>query len=63
MKIKEYALYKGDTFIDLGTTKYLSEKYEIKEQTIRKYSCASYRTRSKEPLICIRLEDDEDVEN
>ena len=31
---KCYAMYKGDTFIDLGTAKELSKKHNIKVKTL-----------------------------
>lgn len=37
-KICEYALYKGDTFIDIGTAEYLSSKYNIDKNYIY-YRC------------------------
>lgn len=30
----EYALYKGDKFIDLGTITYLANKYHKKKETL-----------------------------
>ena len=34
-KVKEYALYKGDTFIDLGTIKELAKKLGVNERTVQ----------------------------
>lgn len=31
---REYAIYKGDTFIDIGTKKELAEKFNVNEDTI-----------------------------
>ena len=45
MKPKTYAIYKGDTFVDLGTVAYLSKKYGISNQTIRYYASPIYRKR------------------
>ena len=39
--MKEYAMYKGDTFIDLGTAKALSKRHNIKVKTL--YWLASAR--------------------
>lgn len=39
--MKEYAMYKGDTFIDLGTAKELSKRHNIKVKTL--YWLASAR--------------------
>lgn len=38
MKEKEYAVYKGDTFIDLGTLEYLENKLNLKRKTLLWYS-------------------------
>lgn len=63
-KEKEYALYKGDTFIDLGTKKYLAEKMGVKISTIHFMTTPAYKKRIKDEdysnaYICIRIEDDE----
>ena len=42
-----WAMYKGDEFIDMGTVQYLSEKYHVKEETIKFYSTPTYRKRIK----------------
>lgn len=47
-----YALYKGDKFLDIGTSKELSEKYNIKRKTIQFYSTPSYKKRMKEHYMC-----------
>lgn len=31
----EYAMYKGDKFIDLGTLTYLAEKYHKRQKTLQ----------------------------
>lgn len=31
----EYAMYKGDRFIDLGTVTYLAEKYHKKKKNLK----------------------------
>lgn len=57
----EYALYRGDEFLDLGTVKYLAEKLNIQEGTIRLFATPSYRKKtekSESPMIVIRIEDD-----
>lgn len=36
---EEYALYKGDTFLDIGTAEELAEKYPVKASFVR-YSTA-----------------------
>lgn len=42
-----YAIYKGDTFIDLGTLKYLAKKLNVSEKTIYFYSTEAYKKRRK----------------
>lgn len=44
----EYALYKGEEFIDLGTKKYLATILGVKEQTISFYLSPTYRKRTTE---------------
>lgn len=34
LKQKWYAMYRGDTFIDLGTADYLAAKYHKKKQSL-----------------------------
>jgi hypothetical protein len=55
----EYALYKGDEFIDIGTAEKLSAKYGFTPGTIRFYASASYmrEERSKRPnaVVCVNL--------
>lgn len=46
-KVKEYALYKGDEFIDLGTVDHLAKRLNVKENTIRFYSYPTYQKRTK----------------
>lgn len=45
--MKVYALYKNDTLLDIGTIKELSEKFKIKENTIRYYGTPTYKNRGK----------------
>jgi len=58
---REYALYKGDEFIDIGLARELSEKYGIKMDTIYwKAYCNNWKERNhKGGYIVIPLEDDE----
>ena len=62
MMAPEYALYRGDTFIDLGTRKYLASKLEVKEETITFYMSPTYAERGEygNRYIVIRIEDEED---
>ncbi len=45
---KEYALYRGDEFVDLGTIKQLAKSRGIKESSLRFYCTASYLKRLEE---------------
>ena len=63
-KEKYFALYKGDTFIDLGTAKELSKKYNVKPETIRYLSTPANLKRimdRKNPkfnaLITVKIDD------
>ena len=46
--MREYALYKGDTFIDLGTKEYLAKLLNVKKDTITFYGSPTYRRRTKD---------------
>lgn len=43
--MKIYAIYKGDTFLDIGTLKELAKKFNVKEKTIYFYSTEVYKKR------------------
>ena len=45
---KEYALYKGDELLDVGTLEYLSKKFNIKKRTLLFYQSSTYRKRTSE---------------
>lgn len=48
MKVKEYAVYKGDTFIDLGTVDELAERLNLSRKTILWYaSCKRWKKEAK----------------
>lgn len=60
---REYALYKGDKFIDLGTCKYLAEKLGVTEKTIIYYASPAHRKKTKDnALIVIKISGAEEVE-
>ena len=42
----EYALYHGDTFIDLGTKKHLADLLGVKEASITFYMSPTYKKRT-----------------
>lgn len=58
----EYAVYKGDELLGVGTAKELAERLKVKVETIKFYSTASYQKRIKKEnhnrLISVKLEDD-----
>jgi len=43
----DYALYKGDTFIDLGSKKYLAKLLNVNINTITFYATPTYKNRGK----------------
>ena len=54
-----YALYKGDTFINLGTVKELAKFMNVSEATIRFYITKVYKERRKDSnnsYIVIKVE-------
>ena len=55
-KPSEYALYKGDTFIDIGTAEELAKKLNCKVKTIYQYAMPAKR-QCKNTLLAIRIED------
>lgn len=60
---KQYALYRGDTFMEIGTRTQLAELLNVDAKTITFYASPAYRKRfEKSPgnmLLVIRIEDDE----
>lgn len=59
--MKEYALYKGDQMVAIGTVKEIAEERGVKPDTIRFYMSGVYQRRSKSEvnnrLQLIKLED------
>lgn len=63
--MKEYALYRGDEFITLGTREYLAEYLGVKPETITFWATPTHRKRIKNEdkcLIVIKIEDDDEDE-
>ena len=61
--MKEYAVYKGDEFLAIGTAEELAEKLNVRPQTIRFWGTPSYQkkgTGERGRKIAIPLEDDGD---
>lgn len=53
-----YALYHGDTFIDLGTKEYLANLLQVKIRTIDFYMSPVWKKRSNyNGYLVIRVED------
>ena len=58
-----FALYKGDTFVDVGTYAELAARTGIKKDSLRFYATAVHKKRLKNPekgLIVVRLEEEDD---
>lgn len=53
----EFALYKGDEFLDIGTAKYLSNKWGLKQRTIYylAYSKREQASNKKNGFIALAL--------
>lgn len=58
----QYALYKGDEFIALGTKYYLADYIGVTVRTIEFYTSPTYRKRNKKGncYIVIKIEEDKD---
>lgn len=57
-KEKYYAIYHGDTFLDIGTRKYIINKYKLNPRMFTAYKVPSRRKRNTGTLI-IEIEDNE----
>lgn len=59
-KMKEYALYKGDKFIDIGTKEYLAKLLNVRKETIEFYASPTQLKRNKDNgYVVVRIDDDE----
>lgn len=61
MKLKEYALYRGEEILSIGTINEIAEKNNIKPETLRFYKSPSYKNRGTDEssrMILICLDDD-----
>lgn len=57
--MKQYALYHGDTFIDLGTKEYLANLINVSVKSISFYMSPTYQKRNNyKGWIVIRIEKD-----
>lgn len=56
--LKEYALYKGDKFLGVGTVKELAKQMGTTEQAIRYYHTPAYKKRNyKNCRVLVRIEE------
>lgn len=59
-KKREYALYKGDKFIDIGTKEYLAKLLNVRNETIEFYASPTHLKRVKDNgYVVVRIEEDE----
>ena len=59
-RMKEYALYKGDKFIDIGTKEYLANLLNVRKETIEFYASPTQLKRNKDNCyVVVRIDDDE----
>ena len=61
MKLNEYAAYRGDEFLVIGTAQEISEKLGIKLKTVYRYISDEYKSQVKDynrSLIIIKLDKD-----
>ena len=61
-KLKEFAVYKGDTFLFIGTAKECANRLAIKEDSFRFYLTPTYQKRlekrnSKNHIVVVDLDD------
>lgn len=63
--MKEYALYKGDEILQIGTIQEIAKEQNIKERTVKFYKTPIYEKRiqnrkSKKARILIEIEREEE---
>jgi len=46
-KIKEYALYKGEKLVAMGTIQEIAKECNVKDRTIKFYTTPTYKKRCK----------------
>lgn len=58
----DYALYKGDMFVSLGSIKEIAKEMGLKEATVKFYASPSYQKRvpAGNGYILIKIEEDEE---
>lgn len=58
-EMKEYALYKGDKFIDIGTKGYLAKLLNVKKETIEFYASPTKLKRNRDNgYVVVRIDDE-----
>lgn len=62
--MKEYALYKGDEILQIGTIQEIAKEQKVKEKTVEFYKTKSYEKRiqnrkNKNARILIEIEESE----
>ena len=59
-RMKEYALYKCDKFIDIGTKEYLANLLNVRKETIEFYASPTQLKRNRDNCyVVVRIDDDE----
>lgn len=59
MSVPCYALYKGDSFLDMGSKSYLARLIGVKIKTIEYYMSPAHRRKTKgNAYLVIKVEDD-----
>ena len=62
--MKEYAMYKGDELLYIGTHRELAEQHGVSPRTITYYKTPSYKKRSagkENYLSIVELDDDDEI--
>lgn len=55
----EYAMYRGDTFVDLGTLEFLASKYNKKVSSLKAIATPSAH-KHKRRTVLYKIEEDND---
>lgn len=50
--MKEYAVYKGDVLLDIGTIQELAKKFKVKKETVRFWTTPANSKRAKKHKEC-----------
>lgn len=53
--VAEYAVYKGEEIVAIGTIKELAKKLNVQEKTIKWYSYANRQKRRKNGTVAVRI--------